>query len=410
MKQSILKKNSQHTNNATESDPIESTNSLTNNSLQSVNINPPTRPVQTSKNVRFIGIDLTDRSEKPPDKENLTLSRPSTTINSSARQSNKKTQSLPFKQFVYSKPDDGFTVVYQQTYPNSPINNNSNKSKNHFFYYQQQQSQNLNKNLRITSASIENRLVKSSIPSKRTPLENSPKQTNPSVTPIRTPILISNLLATANTLTNVPPSTNDKNQNTSYFYYINRSAPSAKNGGLISANSHNLLVSNPVNKLKLKELSNLERIGSTQDVLLSPRSSTDQKQTNITSPSPLPRSTTPSIDDNKIQNPSTLTLYTYLLQSSKNLPKDVRASIIRAQTKQLNNNREELDLRTKLLEDSNSNSRIRRVKLDAKTDQFMKAESRVSSASINTNMSANENTIVSNSVQLNDSDSVLIKS
>lgn len=224
------------------------------------------------------------------------------------------------------------------------------------------------------------------------------------------------MLASANSLNNTSNSTSEKNQSTNYFYYINRSTNSAKNGGLLSADSQNLLSSTPINKLKLKELSNLERIGTAnENAQLSP-SSVDIKPQNILPTTSGPGSATPSVvDDNKPlknQNSSTLTLYTYLLQSNKNLPKDFRASILRAQTKQLNNRDENsFDIRSKLLEDTNSASRFRRAKFDLKTDNAMRITSRVSSASVNTQLSE-ENSVVKNSIPITDNtdSATLVKS
>lgn len=157
MKQSILKKNYQ-TNS--ELDPIGSNSSLANSFQCNLE---HSRPVNTSKNVRFIGIDLTERADKPPDRGTFSITRPATGSHLLCRNSAKKNTSLPMKQInLYSKPEDSITFIYQQNQAH-----NFNKNKNHVFYYQQQQAQQLNKGLRITSASIENRLVKSSSATKK---------------------------------------------------------------------------------------------------------------------------------------------------------------------------------------------------------------------------------------------------
>lgn len=225
----------------------------------------------------------------------------------------------------------------------------------------------------------------------------STKQSATNVTPIRTPILISNLLASANSLST---NSHEKTQNTSYYYYFNRSNTD-KNLNL----TNHFSSKSPVSKLKLKELTDLERIGSSNDqsLFMSPRSTSDHKLANI-----LPmRSVTPSLDDSihKNSSSSTLTLYAYLLQNNNKLPKDVRASLIRSQTKQLNLNQNEIDSKPKLTEES---SRRFRLKKDIQSDQFIKLNSRVSSASANTQLSNEENGLAQSSLTGNETS--LVKS
>lgn len=161
MKQSILKKNYYQTNN--QLDSAESNLSLTN-SIQS-NLDH-SRPVQTSKNVRFIGVDSTENSDKAPDKSNFSIPRPVTGPHLLNRNSARKNASIPIKQLnFYSKTDDSVSFICQQQ--NQP--NNYYKNKNHIFYQQQHQVHHLNTGLRITSASIENRLTKHSSPAKKYP-------------------------------------------------------------------------------------------------------------------------------------------------------------------------------------------------------------------------------------------------
>lgn len=155
----------------------------------------------------------------------------------------------------------------------------------------------------------------------------------------------------------------------------------------------------PLNKLSLKELTNLERIESSNDqgLFMSPRSSSDHKLANI-----LPmRSVTPSLDDNTHKNSSssTLKLYAYLLQNKNKLPKDVRSSLIRSQTKQLNANQNEIDSKPKLTEES---SRRFRLKKDTQSEKFVKLNSRLSSASANTQLSNEENCLAKSSLTGNE--------